>query len=161
MIRWNGTHFQGYDGTSWLDLDLSPGLPTVDDITIGINTAGELEVIAELINPPSVDTGSATTVNLTVVPNTYEYYAGIDSSSNIVTVNLPAASSGNVVYYIKDIGCASSTNRIRVVVNGLDTIITTTTGNSDFIINNDGAAVKLVSSPYTESTHNSCPDICG
>ncbi len=97
------------------------------------------------ISAPDVSSYSSTTVNLANIANVYDYYVGIDSTSNTVTINLPAASGGKVIYNIKDIGCASATNIIRIVVNGVDTIVTTTTGNSDYTIETNGAAIKLVS----------------
>ena len=81
-------------------------------------------------------------------PYTYSIEDGglfIDVSSDVVVVNLPAASSGAIRFPIKDISCNAASKNITINRNGTDTIITTLTAQTSYVMSNNGEAIWLES----------------
>jgi hypothetical protein len=61
-----------------------------------------------------------------------------DSTSNIISISLPAASVGKIKIHFKDIGANSSVNNITINRAGSDTIVDSATGQTSTIIASNG-----------------------
>lgn len=92
-----------------------------------------------------VQNATVTPYTITTTANQYVYVVGVDTSSSAAVVNLPSASFGGIIIHIKDVGVNSYTNNITINVNGSDTIITTTLGNTSVTLSADGGAIILAS----------------
>lgn len=61
-----------------------------------------------------------------------------DSTSNSISIDLPAASVGKIKIPFKDVGANSSVNNITINRAGSDTIVDSATGQTSTIISSNG-----------------------
>lgn len=141
-----GTGLSYSSGVLNVNLGINSGLTfSGDDIIIdpsiaGIGltfTNGVLDIEVE----PDIFTSSSLTYSVVLNTGQYNYLIGIDTSINSVVFQLPSASFGRAILYIKDIGANSFTNNITILPDGTDTILTTVIGATSVTLEADGSAI--------------------
>lgn len=92
-----------------------------------MDISGVDELTAATINATTYYNGPYNWNTITTTGDTYNVTSTdvvilADSSLNVITINLPAATTSGRLLYIKDSGGNSSTNNITLVQDGTDTI---------------------------------------
>ena len=123
------------DGSNLTGIDSASGSARQYSTT-GMETSGYLRVSGSTTLAGGVIHGrtAVTTTNYTILVT--DYYIGANSTSNVITLTLPAAAAAGAgkTYVVKDEGGAASTNSITVDGNGSETV--------------DGVTTVDISSPY-------------
>lgn len=118
-VRSNNTYVNG-------DVLLSLAAPTTTilatTLTIDVGTSilmggPKVTTVGKIYMPTKAVTSSPYTVDTT----TNDYIIFVDSTGGAISINLPAADNGRVLF-IQDVGGAANTNNITLVRNGSDTI---------------------------------------
>jgi len=123
------------DGSNLTGIDSASGSARQYSST-GMETSGYLKVSGSAIFGAGITHKRSAITAATYTILVTDYYIGADTSSNTITLTLPAASAAGSgkTYVIKDEGGNAAANAITVDGNGTETV--------------DGAATVDVTSPY-------------